>query len=66
MRISGFYSHMASRLNEERIRFTSEEIENAYKEIVENIEGKPKIKEDPQKPKVIVAQKPQVKSVQYS
>jgi hypothetical protein len=65
MRISGFYSHMAARLNEKRIQFTQQEIENAYKEIVKNIEGNPKIKEESQKPKVIVAQKPQVKNVQY-
>ena len=40
MRISGFQSHMASRLNEPRIDFTQEEIEKAYREIIENIEGK--------------------------
>jgi hypothetical protein len=40
MRISGFQSHMSSRLNEERIQFTLEEIEKAYLEIIENIEGK--------------------------
>jgi ADP-heptose:LPS heptosyltransferase len=39
MRISGFQSHMASRLNESRIQFTSEEIENAYQEIIQKIEG---------------------------
>lgn len=42
MRISGFQSHMASRLNEPRIDFTQEEIENAYQEIVKNIEGNKK------------------------
>jgi hypothetical protein len=41
MRISGFQSHMSSRLNEPRINFTQEEIEKAYQEIIENIEGKP-------------------------
>ena len=45
MRISGFHAHMASRLNEPRIQFTQEEIEKAYQEIVENIEGKaPQVK----------------------
>lgn len=39
MRISGFQSHMSSRLNEPRIDFTQEEIEIAYLEIIKNIEG---------------------------
>ena len=39
MRISGFQSHMSSRLNEPRIDFTQEEIEKAYSEIIQNIEG---------------------------
>ena len=42
MRISGFQSHMSSRLNEPRIEFTSEEIETAYSEIIKNIEGEEK------------------------
>jgi hypothetical protein len=42
MRISGFQSHMSSRLNEPRIEFTQEEIETAYSEIVQNIEGERK------------------------
>jgi len=42
MRISGFQSHMASRLNEPRIEFTQEEIETAYQEIIKNIEGERK------------------------
>jgi hypothetical protein len=42
MRISGFQSHMSSRLNEPRIEFTSKEIETAYQEIIENIEGERK------------------------
>ena len=62
MRISGFYSHMAARLNEKRIKFTQEEIENAYKEIIENIEGTSK--------KKIIRSKdlisPKVKGIQYS
>lgn len=33
MRISGFHSHMSSRLNEPRIQFTQKEIETAYNEI---------------------------------
>lgn len=40
MRISGFQSHMSSRLNEPRVDFTQEEIEKAYQDIIENIEGK--------------------------
>ena len=45
MRISGFHAHMASRLNEPRIDFTQEEIEKAYQEIIENIEGEaPQVK----------------------
>jgi ADP-heptose:LPS heptosyltransferase len=45
MRISGFQSHMSSRLNEPRIDFTQEEIETAYQDIIKNIEGdrKPQI-----------------------
>jgi hypothetical protein len=43
MRISGFQSHMASRLNEPRIEFTQKEIETAYQEIIEKIEGKKKV-----------------------
>lgn len=38
MRISGFQSHMASRLNEPRIEFTQEEIKQAYQDIIQNIE----------------------------
>jgi hypothetical protein len=43
MRISGFQSHMSSRLNEPRIQFTQEEIETAYQEIIEKIEGNKEI-----------------------
>ena len=43
MRISGFQSHMSSRLNEPRIDFSQEEIEKAYREIIENIEGKSQV-----------------------
>ena len=57
MRISGFHSHMVSRLNEERNNFTQEEIENAYQEIIENIEGKPIAEETKSK---------QIKGVSYS
>jgi len=39
MRVSMFQSEMASRLNEPRIEFTQEEIEKAYQEIIQNIEG---------------------------
>jgi len=42
MRISGFQSHMSSRLNEPRIQFTSDEIESAYQEIILSIEGEVK------------------------
>jgi len=59
MRISGFQSHMASRLNEPRIEFTQEEIEAAYGEIIENIEGK-------SKPKVITQQSKEIKGVSYN
>jgi hypothetical protein len=45
MRISGFHAHMVSRLNEERVKFTQEEIEKAYQDIVEKIEGEPKVEE---------------------
>lgn len=44
MRISGFHSHMSSRLNEPRIEFTQEEIEIAYQNILKNIEGEKKLK----------------------
>lgn len=45
MRISSFHAELASRLNEPRIDFTQEEIEKAYQEIIENIEGKsPQVK----------------------
>ena len=44
MRISGFQSHMSSRLNEPRIDFTQEEIETVYSEIVKNIEGEKETK----------------------
>jgi DNA-binding GntR family transcriptional regulator len=37
MRISGFQSHMSSRLNEPRIDFTQEEIESAYQDITKNL-----------------------------
>ena len=52
MRISGFQSHMASRLNEPRIEFTQEEIKIAYRDIIKNIEGDKKI-EVIEKPKEI-------------
>jgi ADP-heptose:LPS heptosyltransferase len=39
MRICGMDSSLATRLNEDRIRFTDEEIETAYEEIVKRIEG---------------------------
>jgi ADP-heptose:LPS heptosyltransferase len=42
MRISGFQSHMSFRLNEPRIEFTQQEIETAYQEIIERIEGNKK------------------------
>jgi hypothetical protein len=51
MRISGFQSHMSSRLNEPRIDFNSEEIQKAYQEIIEKIEGKKKV--EVSKPKEI-------------
>jgi ADP-heptose:LPS heptosyltransferase len=57
MRISGFQSHMSSRLNEPRIHFTQNEIETAYQEIIERIEGKRKV--EISKPK-------EVKGVSYN
>ena len=58
MRISGFQSHMSSRLNEPRIDFTQEEIEKAYSEIIQNIEGEKKTK---------VIEKPkEIKGVSYT
>ena len=53
MRISGFQSHMSSRLNEPRIQFTSEEIESAYQDIIKNIEGDKKPQIIIEKPKNI-------------
>ena len=44
MRICSFDSTLATRLNEERINFTDEEINTAYQEIVKRIENK---KEEP-------------------
>lgn len=58
MRISGFQSHMSSRLNEPRLDFTQEEIENAYQEIVKNIEGKKKTK--------VIEKAKEIKGVSYS
>ena len=62
MRVSGFHSHMSSRLNEPRIEFTQKEIETAYNEIIEKIEGISEQKVP--KSKVVIA--PQVKGVKYS
>jgi hypothetical protein len=42
MRISGFHSHMSSRLNEPRIEFTQKEIEIACHDIIRNIGEKEK------------------------
>jgi hypothetical protein len=53
MRISGFQSHMSSRLNEPRIDFTQEEIETSYQEIIKNIEGERKKEIIIEKPKNI-------------
>ena len=39
MRISGFQSHMSARLNEDRILFTQDEVEDAYQEIIARIES---------------------------
>jgi hypothetical protein len=61
MRISGFQSHMSSRLNEERIQFTQEEIERAYLEIIENIKEK-NIKEEK---KLEISKPKEIKSVSY-
>jgi hypothetical protein len=62
MRISGFQSHMAARLNERRVQFTSEEIESAYQEIIQKIEGDNHSKVIVNKPKQIK----EVKGVSYN
>ena len=59
MRISGFQSHMASRLNEKRIEFTQEEIESAYQEIISKIEGE-------NKSKAIINHPKEIKGVSYN
>ena len=59
MRISGFQSHMSSRLNEPRIEFTQEEIETEYEKIITRIEGK-------SKPKVMVQEPKEIKGVLYN
>jgi ADP-heptose:LPS heptosyltransferase len=59
MRISGFQSHMSSRLNEPRIEFTQEEIETAYEKIITRIEEK-------SKPKVMVQEPKEIKGVFYN
>ncbi len=53
MRISGFQSHMSSRLNEPRIDFTQKEIESACQNIIKNIEGNKKPQIIIEKPKNI-------------
>jgi hypothetical protein len=57
MRISGFQAHMSSRLNEPRIDFTQKEIETAYQEIIEKIEGKRKVVE--------VSKSKEIKGISY-
>jgi hypothetical protein len=42
MRICGYDSALATRLNEERVNYTDEEIESTYEEIVNKIERKMK------------------------
>ena len=59
MRISGFHSHMAERLNEARVNFSQEEIEIAYQEIISRIEGD-------NKPKAVTNQPKEIKEVSYS
>jgi hypothetical protein len=54
MRISGFQTHMSSRLNEPRINFTQEEIESAYQDIIKNIEEDKKKEIIVEKPKNII------------
>lgn len=44
MRLCSFDSNLATRLNEERIMFTEEEMNNAYKEIISRIENNKKEK----------------------
>ena len=59
MRISGFNSHMASRLNEPRINFTIEEIEKAYQEIILRVE-------DMNKSEDVKNKRKQIKGVSYN
>jgi hypothetical protein len=59
MRISGFQAHMSSRLNESRLDFTQKEIETAYQEIIQNIEG-----ENTEKPEILLEPK-QIKKIIY-
>ena len=49
MRISQIQGQLSSRLNEERIMFTDEEIENAYQTIIQRIEGNKKLDKKPSK-----------------
>ena len=44
MRICGMDSSLATRLNEERIRFTDEEIESAYEEIMRRVDGRKEVR----------------------
>ena len=42
IRIAGLDSHLADRLNDRCMEFTDEELENIYKQIVDDIERKTK------------------------
>ena len=67
MRISGFQSHMSSRLNEPRIDFTQEEIEKAYHEIIEKIAGKsPQVKPASIKQELTPVPQKQIGGVMYN
>jgi hypothetical protein len=58
MRISGFQAHMSSRLNEPRIDFAQKEIETAYQEIIERIEGNKKVE-------VLIPEPKEIKGISY-
>lgn len=58
MRISAFNSHLVARLNEDRTKFTQDEIERAYQEIIKNIEGEKTIES--------TNKSEEIKSISYS
>ena len=53
-----FNSHLVARLNEDRTKFTQDEIERAYQEIIKNIEGEKTIES--------TNKSEEIKSISYS